>query len=127
VNRRAIPAAVEVARHRDQQLPGLIGPDPVQAHHEVLPGQPGPGHPGQHLPAGEPAAALLDRPHPRIQRRDHAEPLAQLGDRDHPARTRQRRVVRPDLDPPPGLARPRRRPHHLGDTPSRIIQHCHAR
>ena len=113
-------------RHRDQQLPRGIGADPVQAHQEVLPGQLRRGHPGQHLPAGKPAAALLDLSHPRIESLDQAELAAQLGDREHPARTGQRRVVRADLDPAPGLAR-HRRPHHLGDTPSRIIQHYHAR
>ena len=115
------------ARHRCQQLPGLVGADPVQADQEVLPGQLRGGHPGQHLPAGKPAAALLDRPHPLIEGRDQAQPLAQLGDREHPARSRQRRVVRPDLDPAPGLAPHRRCQHHSGDSPPETIQHCHAR
>ena len=115
------------ARHRCQQLPGLVGADPVQAHQEVLPGQLRGGHPGQHLPAGKPAAALLDRPHPLIEGRDQAQPLAQLGDREHPARGRERRVVRPDLDPAPGLAPRGCCQHHSGDSSPGTIQHCHAR
>ena len=57
VNRRAIPVAVEVARPGTGVTcwPGLIGAHPVQADQEVLPGQLRGGHPGQHLPAGEPA------------------------------------------------------------------------
>jgi hypothetical protein len=84
------------ARHWRDLLPGGVGAQPVQAHQEILPGQLGRGHPGQHLPAGEPALALLDRPDARIQRADQAELAAQFRHREHPARGRQRRVGRPD-------------------------------
>ena len=129
VSRRAIPVAVEVARPGTgvTSCPAWSARTRVQADQEVLPGQLRGGHPGQHLPAGKPAAALLDRPHPLIEGRDQAQPLAQLGDREHPARSRQRRVVRPDLDPAPGLAPHRRCQHHSGDSPPETIQHCHAR
>ena len=89
-------------RHRRDLLPGGVGAQPVQAHQEVLPGQLCRGHPGQHLPAGEPAPALLHRPHRLIEGLDQAELAAQLGDRDHPARRGQRRVRRPDLYPAAG-------------------------
>ena len=105
------------------KLPGDIGADPVQPDQEVLPGQLRRGHPGQHLPAGKPPRPLLDRPHPPIKGRDQAKPLAQLGDREHPARPGQRRVIRPDLDPAPGLAPHRRCQHHSGYSPPGIIQH----
>ena len=100
VSRRASPVAVEVARPGTGVtcLAGLVGAQPVQPDQEVLAGQLRGGHPGQHLPAGEPPLALLDRPHPLIQGLDQAEPAAQLGHREHPARGRQRRVIRPDLD-----------------------------
>ena len=52
------------ARYRHQLLARGIGPDPVQPDQEVLPGQLRGGHPGQHLPAGEPPRPLLDRPDP---------------------------------------------------------------
>jgi hypothetical protein len=65
-----------------------------------FPSLPDVGHPGQHLPAGEPPRPLLDRPDALIQRHDQAQPAAQLGHRDHPAHGRQRRVGRPDLDLP---------------------------
>jgi hypothetical protein len=92
------------ARHRRDLLARLISAQPVQADQEILAGQLRRGHPGQHLPAGEPPPARLDRPDPRIQRLDQGEPAAQLGHRDHPARRRQRRVGRPDLHPAAGPA-----------------------
>ena len=113
--------------HRHQLLPRLISAHPVQPDQEILPGQLGRGHPGQHLPAGEPPRPLLDRPDALIQRRGQAELAAQLGHRDHPARPRQRRVGRPDLDPAAGLARHSCCQHHLGDSPPGTIQHRHAR
>ena len=71
--------------HRHQLLPRLISAHPVQPDQEILPSQLGRGHPGQHLPAGEPPRPLLDRPDALIQRRGQAELAAQLGHRDHPA------------------------------------------
>ena len=85
------------ARHRRHLLAGLIGAQPVQPDQEVLAGQLRRGHPGQHLTAGEPAPALLDRPHRLIECLGQAELAAQFGDSEHPARRRQRRVCRPDL------------------------------
>ena len=85
-------------RHRRDLLAGRVGAHPVQPHQEVLPGQLGGGHPGQHLPAGKPPRPLLDRPHRLIEGLDQAELAAQLGDREHPARGGQRRVIRADLD-----------------------------
>ncbi len=85
------------ARHRRHLLARLISAQPVQPDQEILAGQLRRGHPGQHLPAGEPPAALLDRPDPRAGCLDQGELAAQFRHRDHPARRRQRRVRRPDL------------------------------
>ena len=85
------------ARHRRHLLARLISAQPVQAGQEILAGQLRRGHPGQHLPAGEPPPALLDRPDPRVECLDQGDLAAQFRHRDHPARRRQRRVRRPDL------------------------------
>ena len=61
-----------------------IGALAIQPDQEVFPGQLRGGDPDQHLPAGMAAAALLDRPDPRVQPVDHLQPLDQLGHRDHP-------------------------------------------
>jgi hypothetical protein len=88
-------------RHRNQLLAGNIGALPVQPDQEILPGQLRGSHPYQHLPAGVTAAALLDRPDPRVQPADHVQPLDQLGHRDHARHRRQCRIRRADPHPPP--------------------------
>ena len=106
-SRPPAPAPAPAAAPPDQHAPGPARPGNP---HRPL----GRGHPGQHLPAGEPPRPLLDRPHRRIEGLDQAELAAQLGHRDHPARGRQRRVGRPDLDPAAGLARHPADRHHSG-------------
>jgi hypothetical protein len=72
------------AGHRGQLLPGSVGALAVQPDPEVLPGQLRGRDPDQQLPAGEPAAALLERPDRRVQPADHVQPVGQLGHRQHP-------------------------------------------
>ena len=105
------------AGHRRDLLASGIGALTVQADQEILPGQLRRGDPGQHLPTGEPAVALLDRRHVLIEGLDQAELDAQFGDRDHPASRCQRRIRCPDLDPAAHLVLFPWRVHHTGDTP----------
>jgi hypothetical protein len=107
----ARPARLAAARatqpgHRGRQLAGRVSAPAVQPDEEVLPGRLRRGDPDQHLTAGVPAAALLDRPERRVQPAGHIQPLDQLGHRHHPRCRRQRRIRRADPHPPPALAAP---------------------